>query len=286
MWEVLLDAIKDSLIVFPFILLIYILMEAIEHAKNKDKIERILSGPFAPACASVLGAVPECGFAVMCAKLYDKGLIRIGTLIAAFISISDEGVILLFLHPSASFVLDALIVMGVKIVYAIIVGEIINFIFRKAKPAHVCPDKDDCIECGEHHEKAIDKFLLHPLFHALKILAYVFVINFILGSVIYLVGKANVAAFMRRSYGVQPVFTALIGLIPNCVSSTILAGTFADGMISFSALTAGLSANAGIGILILFRSKKNLKTAIFIIVLQYILAIILGYAVMGVTSLI
>ena len=283
MWKVFLDALKDSLIVFPFILLIYILMEAIENAKNKEKIERILSGPFAPAFASVLGAVPECGFAVMCAKLYDKGLIRIGTLIAAFISISDEGVILLL---SNGKVTDALIVMGVKIAYAIVVGEVINFIFRKAKTSHVCPDKDDCIECGERHEKAIDKFLLHPLFHALTVLAYVFVINFILGSLIVLVGEENVAAFMNRSYDVQPVFTALIGLIPNCGSSAILAETFADGMISFSALTAGLSANAGIGILILFRSKKNLKTAIFIIVLQYILAIILGYAVMGVTSFI
>ena len=128
--------------------------------------------------------------------------------------------------------------------------------------------------------------MLHPLFHALKVLAYVFVINFILGSLIFLVGEDNVAAFMNRSYGVQPVFTALIGLIPNCGASIILSEAFISDMISFSALTAGLSANAGIGILILLRSKKNLKTAVFIIVLQYILAIILGYAVMGVTSLI
>lgn len=282
LWDIVSDAALDSLKIFPFILLIYVLMELIENAANKEKIERVLSGPFAPAVASALGAVPECGFAVMCAKLFDKGLIRVGTLIAAFVSISDEGVIILL---SDGRIADTLIIMGVKIVYAIIVGEAINFALRGVKNKHICPDKDDCIECGERHEKKIDKYFLHPLKHAVKIFAYVFVINIVLGAVIRLVGEDNIASFINRSYGVQPFFTALIGLIPNCGSSVILSQAFIKGVIGFSGLIAGLSANAGIGILILLRSKKNFTGALKIMGAQYVLAVILGFAVMGVSAL-
>ena len=102
MKEVISDALLDGLKVFPFLFLIYVIMEIIESAKSKVKIEKTLSGAAAPAAAGVLGAIPECGFSVMCAKLYDKGLIKLGTLIAAFISISDEGLIVLISSGAAA----------------------------------------------------------------------------------------------------------------------------------------------------------------------------------------
>ena len=283
MWDVVSDAALDGLKIFPFIFLIYILMEIIENAKRKESIERILGGPFAPAVAGALGAVPECGFAVMCAKLYDKGLIKIGTLIAAFISISDEGVIILAAGGAAPTSVFA--VIGIKIVYAITVGEIVNLLLGRKDAAHVCPEKDDCIECGAHHEKNVDKYFLHPLTHALKTLAYVLVINFALGTVIYLVGEENITAFINKSYVVQPLITSLIGLIPNCGASIILAKAFTDGILSFAGLMAGLSANAGIGILILFKNRKNFGKAFMVMGLQYVAAVILGYAITGFAAL-
>ena len=255
----------------------YILMELMENARKKESIERVLSGPFAPVVASALGAVPECGFAVMCAKLYDKGLIRTGTLIAAFLSISDEGVIILL--TSGAAIADALILVGVKIVYAIIIGTLINALLSKRDAPHICPEKDDCIECGAHNEKNIDKYLLHPLSHALKILAYVFVINFALGAAIYLIGEEGITKFMDKSEYLQPLISSLVGLIPNCGSSVILAQAFNKGILTFAGLIAGLTANSGIGILILLRSKRNFKKAFFIIGLQYAAALLLGYAV-------
>ncbi len=284
MWDVLLDAVLDSLKIFPFILLIYILMEVIENAGRKESIERILSGPFAPAFAGALGVVPECGFAVMCAKLYDKGLIKIGTVIAAFLSISDEGVIILI--TGGAKVLDVVLLIVIKITYAIIVGEIINLFLAKKDAAHVCPQKDDCIECGEHHEKKIDKYLLHPLSHAVKTFIYVLIINFALSSAIYLIGEENITAFMDKSAGVQPLITSLIGLIPNCGSSIILAQAFNGNILNFAGLIAGLAANSGIGVLILLKSKKSYKKAFLIIGLQYVLAVLLGYIVMGFTAVI
>lgn len=283
MLDVLFDAFLDSLKIFPFILLIYVLMEVIENAKSKESIERVLTGPFAPTIAGALGAVPECGFAVMCAKLYDKGLIKTGTLIAAFLSISDEGVIILL--TGGAKLTDVLLIVGIKIVYAAILGTLINILLSKKDVFHICPEKDDCIECGEHHEKNLDKYLLHPLTHAVKIFIYVLVINFALGTVIYLIGEESLTAFMDKSAILQPIISSLVGLIPNCGSSIILAGAFNSGILSFAGLIAGLSANSGIGILILLRSKANYKKALRIIVIQYFAALILGYMVMGVLSL-
>lgn len=283
MWDVLLDAAIDSLKIFPFILLIYILMELIEHASEKENIERILSGPFAPAVAGALGAVPECGFAVMCAKLYDKGLIRTGTLIAAFLSISDEGVIILLTGGAKATEVIALV--AIKIVYAVIVGELLNFALAKKDAAHVCPEKDDCIECGKHHEKKLDKYFLHPLSHAAKTFLYVLAVNIALGTAIYLLGEDNITAFMDKSAFLQPLIASLIGLIPNCGSSIIVAQAFNGGVLNFAGLIAGLSANSGIGMLILLRSGKKYKKALTVMGLQYFFAIALGYCVMGVSAL-
>ena len=140
MKEVFIDACLDSLKVFPFLLLIYVLMEIIESAKSKEKIEKVLSGNAAPVFAGFLGAIPECGFSVMCAKLYDKGLITLGTLIAAFVSVSDEGLIILI--SSAAPAKDIFLLLGIKIVYAIAAGETINAVLRllKKNSDHVCPE--------------------------------------------------------------------------------------------------------------------------------------------------
>ena len=275
MWDVVLDAVLDGLKIFPFILLIYILMEVIENARRKESVERVLSGPFAPVVAGTLGAIPECGFAAICAKLYDKGLIKTGTLIAAFISISDEGVIILL---SGGQVVAAAIITVLKIGYAILVGELLNLLFFKNESGHVCPEKDNCIECGEKHGNKWDKYFLHPLFHAAKIFLYLVAVNFILGTAIYLIGEEKVSAFMGESIYVQPLLTATIGLIPNCGSSIILARAFTDNVIGLSGLIAGLSANAGIGTLILFRYGRNFKKGIIVVAIQFIAALILGYA--------
>ena len=281
MKDVILDACSDSLKIFPFLLAIYVVMEIIENAKNKDKIEKVLSGNAAPVFAGVLGAIPECGFSVMCAKLYDKGLITLGALIAAFVSVSDEGLIILL--SSGASARDIFLLLGVKIVYAIAAGEIVNAVLRliKKEPDRVCPKEGECIECGEHHEKFWDKFLLHPLFHAGKTFCYVFAFNLAFGLILYLLGEESLAAFMEKSVWAQPALASVIGLIPNCASSIVITKAYLSGMISFSALAAGLSANAGVGIIILFKGGKNIKKALVVAGLQFLLAVLLGYLLLA-----
>lgn len=276
MWNVIADAFLDGLKVIPFLFLIYVLMEAIENARNKKKIERALSGAGAPIMAGLLGTIPECGFAVATAKLYDKGLIKIGTLIAAFLAVSDEGLIVL--ASSGVKATSILAFVGIKTAYAIIIGEIVNLFFAKNDEAHVCPEKDDCIECGEHHSKPWDKYLFHPLFHAVKTDLFIIAMNFVFGTIIYFIGESRFYAFLGENAYLQPIFATIIGLIPNCASSIAIATAYANGALSFSALLAGLSANAGLGVIVLLKNKKNAKKSVFILLTLFVAAIGLGYA--------
>ena len=91
------------------------------------------------------------------------------------------------------------------------------------------------------------------------------------------IGEENIMEFMNKSSAVQPIITSAIGLIPNCSSSIILAESYIKGIIGFSGLIAGLASNAGIGIIILLRNRKNLKKAAFVMVSLYVSAVVLGY---------
>lgn len=276
MSEVVLDAFIDGLKVLPFLFLIYLLMELIESARNKDKIEKALSGAGAPVMAGFLGIVPECGFAVAAAKLYDKRLIKIGTLVAAFLAVSDEGLIVL-VSLGVNFV-TILTFVAVKVVYAVFVGEIVNFLFAKKDESHVCPAEGVCIECGEHHEKPWDKFLLHPLFHTVKTGLYIIFFNLVFGFLIRFIGEERFYAFLGDNVYYQPLFAALVGLIPNCASSIVIAQAYAGGALSFAALLSGLSANAGLGMLILFNNRKKFKRNVAVPAIVFIAALVLGYA--------
>lgn len=273
--EVLKHALKDGLTVFPFLVLVYLLMEILESLNNKSKIEKALSGKFAPLVSAGVGLVPECGFSVLCAKLYNSGLIGVGTLISAFIATSDEGLVVLL--SGGANALDVIVLFLIKFVFAVIFGVIINRAFLSLKITHVCPDEGQCLECGEHYEKFVDRFVFHPLYHALKTFIFILAFNIILGYVIELVGQDSLIKFIDGSEFLQPLFSSLVGLIPNCASSILLSQGYLTGVITFSGLTAGLSANAGVGILLLFKNKNSIKRALLIIAILLICSLIIGY---------
>ena len=275
MLDVLFDSVKDALVVFPFLFLVYILMETIESAGNKEKLERALSGKYAPLFAAATGVIPECGFSVMCAKLFDGKFIAFGTLIAAFAATSDEGIIIL-LSESGSLKYAGLLLV-LKIVYAAFIGVLLNVLFKDFFNKHICPVKDDCVECGERHEGFFDKFVAHPFYHAAKTFFYVLIINIALNSAFYFLGEERVFSFISSKKIFEPLFTALFGLIPNCASSIFLARAFTYDVISFSGLIAGLTANSGVGMLILFKNGKKPVRNVLVVLTTYIVGVIIGY---------
>ncbi len=273
--EVLLDALLDSLKILPFIFLIYVVMELIENLKNKEKTEKAFQGKFAPVIASLTGIIPECGFSVMCSKLFENGLITAGALISAYISTSDEGLIILI--SGGAKVVTVLLLIAIKVVYAVLIGILVNLTCKKLNIEHVCPKDGDCAECGEHHGEFFDKYFLHPFIHAIKVFVYILIFNVVFGTLIYFIGENAINEFLDSGRLISPVITSLIGLIPNCASSTFIAEAYLTGGIPFGALISGLSANAGLGILLLLRNKVTRKKAIYIVIILFLSSLFLGY---------
>lgn len=173
MGEVILDALLDTLKVFPFVLVIYILIELLEHKTTFTRNHKLLQGATAPLLGAATGIIPQCGFSVMAAKLYDKKLIRTGTVLAVFIATSDEALVLLISSGSAAGAIMPLIL--IKLAVAIGVGYLVNFLLSGEQLSE-CKEEEEvsAYSCGREHEgeTAFKQYFLDPLVHSLKIALY------------------------------------------------------------------------------------------------------------------
>ena len=91
-----------------------------------------------------------------------------------------------------------------------------------------------------------------------------------------MIGRETVGRVLLRNTLFQPVIAALIGLIPNCAASVILTELYLDGVISFGAAVSGLSAGAGLGLLVLWRVHPDRQEALRITGLLLMTAIVSG----------
>ena len=289
--DIVLHALWDTLKVFPFLFLIYVLIEILEHHTHLTRNQKILQGNLAPLIGSATGLIPQCGFSVMAAKLYDRGFIRTGTVLAVFIATSDEALILLISDMTAAHAVMPLVF--IKLVFSVGVGYLATFLLPKEKleavdsqhdvPAHFCCNEHDSGMLGERSD--FKEFFLTPLFHSLKIWLYLLLVNLVFESIIQLVGGEEVIAESALGGGayVQPLITALIGLIPSCASSVILTGAYTNGAILFGSMVCGLCSNAGLGLVVLFKNTKKLKRNILLVVALYVLAVIAGLIINAIT---
>lgn len=282
--EVFLDSILDTLKVFPFILVIYILIEFLEHKTSFSSNHRLLQGKLAPLIGTVTGIIPQCGFSVMAAKLYDKKYIRTGTLIAVFLATSDEALIVLIVNPAGAAAVAPLI--AVKVVVGLIAGYAINFILRNehlAQPEESDHEDIHAYSCGREHDgkSAVKVYFVEPLLHSLKVALYIFVVTLIFGYIFEYNEAAIISSFVGGPY-VEPLITAAIGLIPNCASSAVIAQTYCEGGIMFGSMVAGLCCNAGLGFVVLLKDVKKIKRNLLLIVTVYAISVLVGIAVNGI----
>ena len=284
MWDIVLDAFLDTFKVFPFLLLIYVLIEILEHRTSFTQNRKILQGELAPLIGSATGLVPQCGFSVMAAKLYDGGFIRTGTLLAVFIATSDEALIIMLSELSTAGAIMPLIL--IKLALAVGVGYLVNFLLNNEKLTEVGLLPDAHPHGHAHDDKSdLYVYLLSPLLHSLKVTLYLLIINLVFGFVIASLGEGMIASVMIGGPYLQPLITALIGLIPNCASSVILTGSYINGGILFGSFVGGLCSNAGLGLVVLLKNPKNLKRNILLIVTLYAVAVVAGIAINGCMSL-
>ncbi len=325
MWDVVLDSLIDTLKILPILLVANFLIEYFEY-KASDKIyhSKLLNGKLSPLFASAVGLIPQCGFSVVAANLFSSKKIAIGTLMAIFITTSDEAIPIMLSSGSSALKLIPLL-LG-KFALAIIVGYTLNFIYyKKEKKLKKAPaatkveipsaatsgavlvekkEEDGEVaaehkeheeekdltnhphheeEFGCHHHKIGESkkkaLIVHPIVHSLIVSAYIFVATLIFGLIIYYVGQDKVAAFISSTKLFAPFLVALVGLIPNCASSVIISQCLVSGVISFGAAFAGLSANAGIAFVVLFKQNKNQKQNFLILGLLYAISAIIVFLI-------
>ena len=277
--DVLLDALKDSALVLAFVFAFHLLLSFIE-----DKLSRFLTKnqKLSPLLGSLFGIIPQCGTSVLAGDLYIKRYITFGTLVAVFLSCSDEAILVLLTKPSAQTIW-VLPLIGSKFVIGFAVGYLIDLIYRKQEISKPEEELTDVI-CHEHHHEhtKLHKHFIHPLIHSLEIFAYVLVINIALGLIIASVGEDNFKNFLVSNRYLAPLYASLIGLIPNCASSVLLSELYLSGGLSFGALLAGLLVNSGLGMMVLLKSKSTLKKAGLVVAICLVTAITFGYIFCGI----
>ncbi len=275
--DVLLDALKDTALMIPFLFGVYILIEYMEHASS-DKIEKALKkmGPFGPVGGALIGSVPQCGVSAAAANLYTGRVISLGTIVAVFLATSDEAVPMIIASPGKLSVLWKLLI--IKIVVAVLAGLIVDLIYmfysrnKAENPQNHFHELCENCGCDEHG-------ILYSAFkHTLNITLFVFIVTLLLNLAIAFVGENTIAKFMMSDNFFQPFISALVGFIPNCAPSVIITQLYLeDGIMSFGSAVAGLCTGAGLGLLVLFKTnKKHMKQNFLICIILYITAVSAG----------
>ncbi|HJA69896.1 MAG TPA: arsenic efflux protein [Firmicutes bacterium] len=262
-WEILEHALLDSLQTLPFLFLAYLLIEFLEHHAS-GKMEKALagSGKLGVVIGALLGCVPQCGFSAIAANLYAGRIITLGTLMAVFLSTSDEMIIIMLSEPG--HVGEMLLLIGIKVVIAVLAGLVIDFIVKRNNGSGEENIKKLCSGCGCEHG-----IFLSALKHTVSIFAIVLAANIVLGGLIHLVGEENLGKFMLSGSFFQPILAAVIGLIPNCAASVLITELYIGGALTLSSAVSGLCAGAGVGLIVLFRANRNLKDCVRIILLLF-----------------
>ena len=274
MIDILIDAIIDTVKILPFLFITYAIMEYIEHKmseKSKTTIKK--AGKWGPLLGSAVGIIPQCGFSASATNLYSARVISLGTLIAVYLSTSDE-MIPIFISEKVP-ILILVKILAIKFIIGIIFGFIIDTILRLNNKEKT-EEKIEKICEHEHCHCEKNGILKSAIRHTINILIYIFVITLIINFIVEWVGEDNIATFVGNHAILGPAISSLIGLIPNCAASVILTNLYIQNIISGASLVAGLLTGAGVGLIILFRTNKNIKENIAIVGLLYVIGVFSG----------
>lgn len=287
----------DTLKMLPFLLIAFLILEYIE-AKLEEKSSAAIqkSGKTGPVAGALLGLIPQCGFSVIGSNFYAKRIITLGTLIAIYLSTSDEALLIMLTRPDR--ILDVLLVMGIKTVIAVFAGYVIDLLLRsrtRGEPdeCHHCHHSDEGCEeeelIGEEHccSHTDWKAIIRCTFkRTASVFAFLFLANLVFGFAIELIGEAKLQEIMLTNSVFQPIITALIGLIPNCAPSVILAQMFLDGTISLGAVVSGLCTGAGVGLIVLFRVNRGVRANVGITALLFLIGAASGVLIQAICAII
>ena len=275
MLDCLLDGLMDTIKLLPYLFVTFLVLEFMEHKMTK-KSQKIMekNQKFGPILGGLLGALPQCGFGTMCASLFSSKVITMGTVIAVFLSTSDEMLPIMISEKADPMVL--LRIISFKVIVGIIVGLFVDFLY------HQKHDNEDHIHdlCEHDHCSCEhDNLFVSSLKHTLKIGFFILVANLVINLIIFFIGEDNLSNLLRNKNIFTYFIASLIGLIPNCASSVIMTELYLSNIITIGTLIGGLLTGSGLGILLLFRTNKSLKENVSILSIIYFTGVFIGFLV-------
>ena len=272
----MIEFLRETLLLLPFLFVTYLVLEAVE-AKAGGALERILErarsvGPLAGALA---GAIPQCGVSAAAASFYAGGVITVGTLVAVFLSTSDE-LLPVLISKQVPAVLMVKIV-GLKVAAAVIIGftadAVLSFMRHIRREVHV-HDLCEHSRCGCHEHKGI---LKPAMIHTLEIFFFIAVISGAVELSMHCFGEDSLMKLRLSTPFFGEAVAGLLGLIPNCAVSVVGAELYCQGAMSAGALMASSFTGSGLGLLVLFRTNRNLRENLAILATVYAVGTTLGW---------
>lgn len=281
-WDALLDGLKDAALSAPILLITYFLMELLERSRRLDEsVLRGYSHKAGPALGGLLGVIPQCGISGAAATLFSTGSITVGTMLAVFFATSDEmlPVLLSNLTGGSGLKLTTiLLIVAGKAAAGIALGYLTDAIlgrwFRAQKNIHSFCEREHCA-CDEEEGSAF----VSALMHTGKILLMLVAVNILLNCLLGAIGVERLSGSVLNRPVIGELLVGLFGLIPNCSVSVVITESYLAGVISLGSLFAGLLSNAGIGLLVLFRTNRNWKENGLILLTMAVLSILTGVAI-------
>ena len=278
MLEIIEDTLLDSIKLLPFLFITYLIMEYIEHKmgqKAKETIQK--SGKFGPVIGSFLGIFPQCGFSVSATNLYAGRVITLGTLIAVYLSTSDE-MLPIFISEAVSPIVIFKI-LEIKLVIGIVAGFLIDFVIHMVYKKKGPNEQIDMVEelCEHDHCHCDHDSIVKSAFkHTLNIFVFIIIITFIINLGVFVIGEETISGMLRNQPILGPIVAGLIGLIPNCAASVIITNMYLQGVISVASMVTGLLTGTGVGLAVLFKTNKGIKKNIGIVFLLYTIGVVSG----------
>ncbi len=303
----------DTVRLIPFLFLTYLAMEYLEH-KASDKMEGAVrkAGKWGPLLGSLAGVVPQCGFSAAASGLYAGRVITLGSLLAIYLSTSDE-MLPILLSARAEWGLIARILLW-KVVIGMTVGFLADLLASrlhgravpvgKAAADTVRQEGDAAAGVGQPGKAAADTVrqegseaagvgqpggseaagacrcekgvFRSALFHTLQIAFFILLITFILNLMLEWGGEDVLTGLLFQHPLVGPVLSGLVGLIPNCVGSIVVTQLYMEGAMEFGTMMAGLLTGTGVGILVLCRTNPHPWENFKIIALVYGIGVMIG----------
>ena len=266
------ETLIDTLKLIPFLFLTYLAMEYLEH-RTGEKAQALIrkAGRMGPVLGGTLGIVPQCGFSTAASNLYAGRVISLGTLMAVYLSTSDEMLPILISEKA-----PLKLILGLLITKALIgatTGFLIDLVLRRKDMDEHRRIHDICEREHCHCEEGVFR---SALTHTVQIALFILLVTFFLDFTLYFVGEDALANLILNRPVLGPVLSGIVGLIPNCAGSVAITQLYLQGAMSLGAALSGLLTGTGVGVLVLFRVNRDRAENLKILGLLYVIGMTVG----------